>query len=142
MIDNLPSGWRSINLGDLLDFKYGKALPQEKRTGKGSVQVYGSNGVVGIHDTAATRGPTIIVGRKGSVGEVHFSPRSCWPIDTTYFIDEFPANIPPSYWTLYLKSIRLGQQEKSSTIPGISREDIYSLEVPLPPLAEQRRIVA
>lgn len=43
---------------------------------------------------------------------------------------------------MYLRSLRLGQQEKSSAIPGISRDDIYALEVPLPPVAEQRRIVA
>ena len=141
MSDELPQGWETIALGGLFDFKYGKGLPQEKRNGKGSVRVYGSNGVVGIHDATVTSGPTIIVGRKGSVGEVHLSSEGCWPIDTTYFIDEFPANLPPAYWALYLKSLRLGQQEKSSAIPGISRDDIYAVEVPLPPLAEQRRIV-
>ena len=42
----------------------------------------------------------------------------------------------------YLKSLRLGQQDKSSAIPGISRDDIYAMEVPIPPLGEQRRIAA
>jgi type I restriction enzyme S subunit len=137
----LPEGWTSSGLGDLFDFKYGKGLPQEKRLDRGSVKVYGSNGVVGVHDKAITEGPTIIVGRKGSVGEVHLSPEACWPIDTTYFIDEFPVNLPPNYWALYLRSLGLGQQEKSSAIPGISRNDVYAVEVPVPPLAEQRRIV-
>jgi type I restriction enzyme S subunit len=141
MNNGLPQGWAACTLGDLFDFKYGKGLPQEKRNEKGLVSVYGSNGVVGVHNAAVTSGPTIVVGRKGSVGEVHLSPEGCWPIDTTYFIDEFPANLPPSYWTLYLKSLRLGQQEKSSAIPGISRDDIYGVEVPLPPLNEQGLIV-
>ena len=142
MTNDLPRGWTACTLGDLFDFKYGKGLPQEKRSGKGSVSVYGSNGIVGVHNAAITRGPTIVVGRKGSVGEVHLSPEACWPIDTTYFIDEFPANLPPSYWAVYLKSLRLGQQEKSSAIPGISRDDIYGVKVPLPSLNEQGRIVA
>jgi type I restriction enzyme S subunit len=142
MSDEPPKGWASIALGDLFDFKYGKGLPQEKRNSKGLVKVYGSNGIVGVHNSAVTKGTTIIVGRKGSVGEIHLSNESCWPIDTTYFIDEFPAKLPPTYWALFLKSLRLGQQEKSSAIPGISRNDIYAVEVPLPPLAEQRRIVA
>jgi type I restriction enzyme, S subunit len=64
------------------------------------------------------------------------------PINTTYFIDEFPCGLPPGYWTLFLKPLRLGQQEKSSAIPGISRDDVYGVEIPLPPLNEQRRIVA
>jgi type I restriction enzyme S subunit len=142
MNDGRPQGWAACTLGDLFDFKYGKGLPQEKRNEEGSVTVYGSNGVVGVHNAAVTRGPTIVVGRKGSVGEVHLSPEACWPIDTTYFIDDFPANLPPSYWALYLKSLHLGQQEKSSAIPGISRDDIYSVEVQLPPLGEQQRIVS
>ncbi len=141
MNGELPQGWASVALGDLFDFKYGKGLPQEKRNAKGSVKVFGSNGVVGVHNSALTKGPTIIVGRKGSVGEVHLSPDGCWPIDTTYFIDEFPEKLPPTYWALYLKSLHLGEQEKSSAIPGISRDDVYTIEALLPPLAEQRRIV-
>jgi len=142
MSDELPEGWRSIKLGALFDFKYGKGLPQGRRNARGSIKVYGSNGIVGLHDSALAKGPAIIVGRKGSVGQVHLSPERCWPIDTTYFIDEFPAGLPPDYWALYLRSLRLGQREKSSAIPGINREDIYAIEVPLPPLREQRRIVA
>ena len=97
MSDELPNGWATATLGGLFDFKYGKGLLRENRNGKGSFKVYGSNGVVGVHDKAMTRGPTIIVGRKGSVGEVHFSPEPCWPIDTAYFIDEFPPKSAPTY---------------------------------------------
>ena len=139
---DLPQGWEENSIRELFDFKYGKGLTQEKRRLGGGFAVYGSNGIVGEHDQAITQGPTIIVGRKGSVGEVHLSPTKCWPIDTTYFIDEFPDGSPPKFWAFYLKSLRLGQQERSSAIPGISREDIYKLKVPVPPLAEQRRIVA
>jgi type I restriction enzyme S subunit len=137
-----PGEWVTTSLKDLFEIRYGKGLPQEKRNHKGKVNVYGSNGVVGTHDASITQGVTIIIGRKGSVGEVHLSPQKCWPIDTTYFVDEFSCGLPPSYWALYLKSLRLGQQDKSSAIPGINRDDIYGIEIPLPPLNEQRRIVA
>jgi type I restriction enzyme, S subunit len=143
MLDKeLPDGWVERPIKDLFVFKYGKGLTQDKRKARGGMLVYGSNGVVGEHDEAITKGPTIIIGRKGSVGEVHLSTGPCWPIDTTYFIDEFPDGSPPEYWALYLKSLRLGQQEKSSAIPGISRDDIYRVKVAVPPLDEQRRIVA
>jgi type I restriction enzyme S subunit len=141
MKNEVPQGWQIATLGEIFDFKYGKGLTQEQRISAGTIKVYGSNGIVGTHDNALTRGKTIVIGRKGSVGEVHLSCDACWPIDTTYFIDEFPDGIPAEYWALYLKVLRLGQQEKSSAIPGISREDIYPLEVPIPPLAEQKRIV-
>jgi type I restriction enzyme S subunit len=142
MSTEFPKGWATTKIDGLFEFKYGKGLPKEKRIGKGSIEVYGSNGVVGTHDRALTKGTTIVVGRKGSVGEVNISHGPCWPIDTTYFIDQFPSGLPPNYWALYLKSLRLGQQEKSSAIPGISRDDIYELEVPVPPLKEQFRTLA
>ena len=138
----LPEGWATTTLDALFDFKYGKGLRKDTRDDTGVVSVYGSNGVVGKHSSAVTSGPTIIVGRKGSVGEVHLCPEPCWPIDTTYFIDEFPCDLPPSYWANFLKSLGLGDHDKSSAIPGISREDIYKVIVPVPPLAEQRRSVA
>ncbi|HPS31290.1 MAG TPA: restriction endonuclease subunit S, partial [bacterium] len=140
MNSNIPKHWVETSLGDLFELKYGKGLPKENRV-DGKVKVFGSNGIVGQHNVCVTQGNTIIIGRKGSVGEVHLSKEGCWPIDTTYFIDFFPESIPSNYWYLFLKSLKLGQHEKSSAIPGISREDIYPLTIFLPPLNEQKRIV-
>ena len=134
--------WTTQKLSNLFEFKYGKGLIAEHRNVDGSVKVYGSNGIIGRHNQALSKGPTLVVGRKGSVGEVHFSSIACWPIDTTYFVDEFPDGFSPRYWAFYLKSLRLGTHDKSSAIPGVSRKDMYDIEVPVPPPAEQRRIAA
>jgi type I restriction enzyme S subunit len=75
-----------VTLGEVCEFRYGKALPAHDRAG-GDFGVFGSNGEVGRHDKPLTAGPTIIVGRKGSFGEVRYSDEACWPIDTTYFVD-------------------------------------------------------
>lgn len=77
--------WPFVELGEVCEFKYGKSLAAAKRDG-GKYPVYGSNGPVGCHSAALTDGPAIIIGRKGSFGEVAYSPDSCWPIDTTYYI--------------------------------------------------------
>jgi len=138
----MKQGWHSTKLQNIFEVKYGKGLPKRSRHSDGSVKVFGSNGRIGIHSSAITSGPTIIIGRKGSVGEVNYSPAKCWPIDTTYYVDDFPCDLPPKYWTLYLKSLPLGDKEKSTAIPGINREDLYSLEILVPPINEQRRIVA
>ncbi|MBN8722755.1 MAG: restriction endonuclease subunit S [Acidobacteria bacterium] len=138
----MPIGWISTTIKELFELKYGKGLVQEQRNSNGKISVYGSNGIIGKHNQALTKGSTIIIGRKGSVGEINFSQESCWPIDTTYYIDEYLVDLPVKYWLFYLKSLQLGQQDKSSAIPGINRENIYSIKIPLPPLNEQRRIVA
>ena len=120
--------------------KYGKGLVQDQRR-PGRIPVYGSNGIVGQHDKPITDGPTIIVGRKGSVGAVHLSNIGCWPIDTTYFIDDF-GPFDCAHLTYVLRALRLNELDQSTAIPGLSREQAYSAEVVLPSLAEQKRIVA
>jgi|PlaIllAssembly_1097288.scaffolds.fasta_scaffold14982_3 type I restriction enzyme S subunit len=138
----MTSSWASGKLREVFTIKYGKGLPEEKRISGGQFKVFGSNGPVGNHDQPLTAAETIIIGRKGSVGAVHYSPEPCWPIDTTFYIDEFPCGLPAIYWAYYLRSLRLGQHDKSSAIPGVGRGDIYDIEVPLPSIDEQRRIVA
>ena len=70
-------GWKNVTLGEFAPFTYGKGLPVGKRNPSGDVLVFGSNGIVGYHDSPLTDGPTIIIGRKGTAGAIHYSPIPC-----------------------------------------------------------------
>lgn len=70
-IGRLPTGWLHQTIGEFAPLSYGRGLPRAQRVTTGEFGVYGSNGVVGFHDKALTRGPTVIVGRKGTVGAIH-----------------------------------------------------------------------
>jgi type I restriction enzyme, S subunit len=120
--------------------KYGRGLPAKSRV-PGKYPVYGSNGIVGSHEAAVTHCSTIIVGRKGSIGEIHLSSTACWPIDTTYYIDDFHDQ-PEEFLVYLLKYLNLGSYNRATAIPGLTREEAYDIPIPLPPLNEQRRIVA
>ena len=86
--NRLPQGWEWTSLGEIITLEYGKGLREDKRDPKGKVPVYGSNGIVGYHSTPLIKNPCVILGRKGSVGSVHFSEVPSWPIDTTYFVEQ------------------------------------------------------
>lgn len=133
-----PDSWALAKLGDLLSLNYGKGLPGKNRSGT-AYPVYGSNGIVGSHKQPLTAGPTIVIGRKGSIGEIHFSKTPCFPIDTTYYIDNFHG-MPERYWYYLLKQLRLANLNKATAIPGLNREDAYKQVVPVAPLNEQKRI--
>ncbi|WP_428196410.1 restriction endonuclease subunit S [Aliivibrio kagoshimensis] len=135
----MPKGWVKLKLGDLIELKYGKSLPAKQRSGIG-FPVYGSNGVVGLHSEALVSGGGLIVGRKGSFGEVHFCEDDFSPIDTTYFVDSFPSGTM-KYWYYQLKHLPLTKLNRSTAIPGLNRDDAYAQDVLLPPDAEQKRIV-
>ena len=130
-----------VQLGEVCDFVYGEALKEENRR-SGTVPVYGSNGVVGLHDRAVTRGATIVIGRKGSIGEVNWSNGPCFPIDTTYYVDETkkPCDLRWLYYTLL--KLDLTRLNKSAAVPGLNREDAYEQRIPFPDVPEQERIAA
>ena len=135
-----PTGWARAKLGDIYELAYGKSLTKATRNKGGKYPVYGSNGIVGRHDTFLVEGPLLIVGRKGAAGAVSFSAKPCWPIDTTYYVcDSNHIDIRFSFHLF--KSLRLNQFDRSTAIPGLNRYDVYDLQVWVPPLPEQRRIV-
>lgn len=126
-------------LGNLIDVKYGKALPKARRRG-GEVPVFGSNGIVGQHDQAVTSGPAIIIGRKGSSGAINVSSSPCWPIDTTYFIEE-PGPFTFEFLNFLLRSLGLTELDRSTAIPGLNRDQLYDIEVLVPSLSDQGKVV-
>ncbi len=138
-MSELPIGWAEVKLGDVVQLNYGKSLAEKERVA-GVYPVFGSNGQVGYHNAIVTNGPTLIVGRKGSIGEVHFNENPCWPIDTTYYVDDFSC-CEMRFTNWLLKHLPLKTLNRATAIPGLNREDAYALAVLLPPLAEQRRIV-
>ena len=137
----LPSGWVRTSFGEIYELTYGKGLPKAARNAHGGYEVYGSNGIVGHHDTFLVEGPVLIVGRKGAAGAVSFSAKPCWPIDTTYYVRS-SKHIDVRFSFYLLTSLRLNQFDRSTAIPGLNRDDAYGLVVDLPSLSEQHRIVA
>jgi len=131
--------WRKVTVAAFAPFAYGKGLPEHQRDSSGHVPVFGSNGVVGFHGEALTSGPTVVIGRKGTVGAVHYSPKPCWPIDTTFYVvDPDPCVLRFKYYLL--KALGLEHMNADSAVPGLNRDAAHSREVLVPPLAEQRAI--
>jgi type I restriction enzyme S subunit len=135
-----PAKWKETILGNELDLQYGKSLPETTRV-KGKFPVYGSNGVVGTHNQSAVEGPGIIVGRKGSVGEVEFSKSPFWPIDTTYYVRNKAGH---NWHFLYylLSSLGLDRLNSHSAVPGLNRESVFALPCTIPTKPEQEKIAA
>ena len=120
----------NLTIGTLAPFSYGKGLPEPKRI-LGSSPVYGSNGIVGFHNEPITRGPTVVVGRKGTVGTVWLSPVPCWPIDTTFFI-EFEDLDEARFIYYVLKNAGLEQMNSDSAVPGLNRDAAHAQNLLLP----------
>ena len=133
--------WRTIPLGKICKLEYGNNLTDKMRKG-GSVPVYGSAGIVGWHDSPLTKSPTLIVGRKGSVGNVFYSEIPCFPIDTTYYVEETLCNENLRWLELFLSNFNLRQLNMATAVPGLNRNIAHLIQIPLPPLSEQKQIAS
>ena len=132
--------WRKSRIGDEIELAYGKSLPAQAREA-GPFEVFGSNGCVGNHSEPLVSGPGIIVGRKGSAGQVAYSNQDFWAIDTTYYV----VNKNGHNWRfLYhlLSCAGLDELNSHSAVPGLNREIAYSVPISLPEKTEQEKIAS
>ena len=132
--------WCRVTVGDTLDFLYGKGLKASDRADDGPVPVYGSNGIVGYTTEPLTVRPSVIVGRKGSAGALNKCNGPSWTTDVAYYV-EMPDFFDLDFLFFSLATLDLSDLAKGVK-PGLSRADAYSKLISVPPLAEQRRIVA
>ena len=122
LLGPIPEGWEVTTVGAVLELKYGKALKKADRAG-GNTSVVGSSGVVGTHNEALLQGPSIVVGRKGNVGNVVWISGPSWPIDTTYYVK---TDLPLRYVAEQLK--RAAFINSHAAVPGLSRDQAYSVD--------------
>src|ERR1700730_17763898 len=78
--------WQTKALGDIISLEYGKPLPNFKRKVEGIYPVYGANGEKNRNDDYYCDQYSIIIGRKGSAGEINLTEKKFWPLDVTYFV--------------------------------------------------------
>ena len=126
IVNGMPEGWSQTTIGDHCPFIYGKALKAESRTA-GTVDVFGSSGIVGSHSQKLVDGPSIVVGRKGNVGSVFWAYRPFWPIDTVYYIDSKNSNLFIYYTLQNIKFINT-----DVAVPGLNRDYAHSRTILLP----------
>ncbi len=134
-------GWQIKNLGEVLKLEYGKPLPKDKRDEAGAHVAYGANGILCRTNEYYWDKPSIIVGRKGSAGELKLTEDKFWPLDVTYFVTFDEQKYDLKFLYFCLQCLNLTSLAKGVK-PGINRNDVYALKATFPPLPEQKRIVA
>jgi len=125
----VPRGWQVRKAEDLLELAYGKALKSTDRI-NGPVPVYGSGGITGFHDQPLVAGPSIIVGRKGTIGSLFWEDGSFFPIDTVFYVR---SKYPLTYCYYLLQTLGLETMNTDGAVPGLNRNNVYRIDVKVPP---------
>jgi type I restriction enzyme S subunit len=124
----VPKGWKPARLDRFVELLYGKALKASDRI-PGDVPVYGSGGITGYHNESLTQGPSVIVGRKGTVGSLYWEDLPFFPIDTVFYLR---SSMPMTYCFYLLKTLGLADMNTDAAVPGLNRNNVYRLTVPVP----------
>ena len=133
--------WQTKKLDEIIKLEYGKPLPKNLRSTERKYPVYGANGIKDYSNSFYFDKPSIIVGRKGSAGELKLANGKFWPLDVTYFVKFDEKKYELKFLYLLLLTLNLPKLAKGVK-PGINRNEIYSIFVKIPEsLREQKRIV-
>lgn len=131
--------WTTTTLGAVTDLKRGFDLPRSERN-KGIFPIFSSSGMTGTHSTPAAEGPCVITGRYGTIGEVFYSDKPCWPLNTALYSTEFYGN-NPKFVYYFLKTIPWQNYTTASAVPGINRNHVNNHPVVVPDRKTQDQIV-
>lgn len=135
----IPREWALTHLGKVAALQRGYDIVEAKLA-PGPFPVISSSGVVGYHNTSTSSGPNVVVGRKGSIGTVHYAETDIWAHDTSLFVTNFFGNRAKFVFYL-LRYLNLEQYGTKSGSPSLNRNDIHPLLVGRPSLDEQTEIV-
>lgn len=138
MTSSLKSGWEIKPLIDVATLQRGYDLPVQNRV-LGNIPIYAANGPVGNHNEAKVSGPGVITGRSGSIGKVHYVESDYWPLNTSLYVKNFHGNDPKFIYYL-LSVLGLEKYSEGTGVPTLNRNNVHCVNVPLPPLPEQKRI--
>lgn len=122
--------WQPAVLQDLVFLQRGFDITKGQQTA-GDVPVFSSGGLSSWHNEAKAEGPGVIIGRKGTLGSVHYSEGDYWPHDTTLWSKSLQGN-NARYVYYALKCLGLERFNVGGANPTLNRNHIHNLPIHIP----------
>lgn len=127
LLDGVDVEWK--RLGDVARIKNGK---DHKALGEGEFPVYGSGGIMRYADTYAYNKPSVLIPRKGSLGNLFFVDVPFWTVDTIFYTEIDEAQIRPKYLYYFLTTVGLGEMNQAGGVPSQTQSVLNKLKIPIP----------
>ena len=142
----IPESWVWVRIGDVFKLQAGKNIRSEDIYHEFSPEhrhkCYGGNGSRGYVADYNRTGHHVLIGRQGALcGNINYADGEFYATEHAVVVEQFAGT--DVYWCGYfLKALNLNQHATATAQPGLAVAKINLLPIPLPPLAEQKRIVA
>ena len=122
------------------EFQSGKFIKADHIQSKGSVPVYGGNGLRGYTDTHNHTGDYVLIGRQGALcGNVRFVTGETYITEHAIAVKGTEDN-DTKYLQYLFERMNLGQYSDQSAQPGLAVSKLIKLKITIPPKREQSKI--
>ncbi len=143
---DIPESWKWCRIGSIFTLQAGKNISASKifsdKSEQNNYVCYGGNGVRGYVDAFNRSGSYAIIGRQGALcGCINFACGEFYATEHAVTVEHY--NLTDTTWSgLFLRALNLNQYATATAQPGLAVSNINQVLIPLPPLEEQKRIVA
>ena len=140
----IPENWCWSRVGSLFTLQAGKniqAAEIHEKPFSGAFLCYGGNGVRGYVSKSNRVGDFPIIGRQGALcGNINRAKGEFYATEHAVCVNTY-LDTDVSWACLFLEALNLNQYATATAQPGLAVSKINEVLIPLPPVAEQFRIV-
>ena len=147
---DLPSNWCWVRFGEIMVNRDGERIPvskEERETKAKTYDYYGASGVIDKIDGYLFNKPLLLIGEDGanlisrSTPIAYIARGQYWVNNHAHVLDGISEDFL-QFIELHINAINLEKYVTGSAQPKMNQAKMNSIPIALPPLAEQRRIVA
>ncbi|QUB76625.1 restriction endonuclease subunit S [Prevotella melaninogenica] len=148
--DMLNRGGQRLNninvksLEEVVEIKRGRRLVRKELSGTGRYAVFqNSMTPLGYFDNSNVDGDSTFIISAGAAGEIGYSSVDFWAADDIYYF--IPSTMVCSkylYYFLLTKRSAIKGQVRRASVPRLAKSAFAKIQIPIPSLTEQHRIVS
>jgi len=137
-IGQVSESWEVSRFDELCVLQRGFDITKKEQK-PGNVPVVSSGGISSYHNIAKVNAPGVVIGRKGSLGTVHYLDVDFWPHDTTLWVKDFKGN-DPLFTAYFLETLHLEKYNSGASNPTLNRNTVHADIIAFPKVDEQKEI--
>lgn len=134
------TAFHQIQLGDAITLQRGFDITKSEQS-DGDIPIVSSSGVSSYHNKWKVKGPGLVIGRKGTLGSVHFIRSNYWPHDTTLWVKDFKGNAP-RFLNYFLQTLKLENFDVGASNPTLNRNHVHKIKVIFPKTVDTQKKIA
>jgi len=125
----IPEGWEVKKFGDVVAIKNGR---DHKHLNNGSYPIYGSGGIMRHSDSFLYDSESILIPRKGSLGNLFYINEPFWCVDTIFYTQmKFPQSCKYLFYTT--QNFNIAKMNTGTAVPSMTTEILNNLTLVFPP---------